>query len=186
MSSFGVLALAVVGDRGQADELADAILDYLDEDSLRRANGAEDVDYGRAGLGHGAADGPFQTVDELRRVLGMRREWFEEMRNAVTVFSATGKIDMAMARPLVVQAVTGSNSEEAERLVAERLATFTKNEIPEIEIARIRVIAQTQSGSRFSRVVVVALTGDESAPYSILDWREGVGSVPRSEGELTD
>ena len=33
-------------------------------------NGAEDADYEAEGLPYGAKDGPFQSVEELRQVLG--------------------------------------------------------------------------------------------------------------------
>jgi len=166
------LALAVLGDASRADAIANAILDYRDKDDLRRLDGAEDIDYKRAGRAFGAANGPFQTVDELRRVLGMTQELFEQLRHAVTVFAEAGDIDTTMSTPLVVQAVLGISSEEAKQLVAERIENAGELNFPQIEIARIRAAAQTSSGSRYFREGVVLLKEGKGKHYAILDWRE--------------
>jgi general secretion pathway protein K len=58
-------------DAASADTIADAILDWRDADDLTQMYGAEDDDYRSAGKPYGARDGPFESVTELRQVLGM-------------------------------------------------------------------------------------------------------------------
>jgi general secretion pathway protein K len=58
-------------DPDRQSEIADAILDWRDKDSLHRLNGAEDKDYHDAGKPYGAKDSPFTSVDEIGLVLGI-------------------------------------------------------------------------------------------------------------------
>jgi general secretion pathway protein K len=61
------------GVDGQALEmLPDAIQDWRDADDLRRLHGAEKDDYAAAGKTYTPANSNFQTIEELRQVLGMR------------------------------------------------------------------------------------------------------------------
>lgn len=53
----------------EAEEIADAILDWLDPDDAHRINGAEDDYY--EDEGYEAKNGPFSTVEELLLVKGM-------------------------------------------------------------------------------------------------------------------
>jgi general secretion pathway protein K len=58
----------------EAEGLAQAILDWIDGDDLRRAQGAEAVEYRRLGLDHLPRNGPIATLEELLHVRGMTRE----------------------------------------------------------------------------------------------------------------
>jgi len=94
-------------DTEMADLLTDAILDWRDADDFRHLNGAEDSDYRIAGLPYGAKDAPFNSVDELRLVLGMSDEIFSAIQSSLTVFSGQGGVNVQHASPLVVAAATG-------------------------------------------------------------------------------
>lgn len=72
------------------ESLVDAILDWRDNDSLHRLNGAEDDAYQQAGRAYGAKDAPFTTVDELGLVLGVTSTIQTKLMPYLTV-SATGK-----------------------------------------------------------------------------------------------
>ncbi|MEL0585644.1 MAG: hypothetical protein AAES65_12300 [Candidatus Thiodiazotropha sp. (ex. Lucinoma kazani)] len=65
------LLLSIEVDDEIRDRLVGAILDWRDNDSLHRLNGAEDDDYRQAGKPYGAKDGLFTTLDETGLVLGM-------------------------------------------------------------------------------------------------------------------
>src|SRR6185503_16794369 len=56
------LLLAQGAEDARAAQLVDAILDWRDNDDLKRPNGAEDADYRAAGLKYGPTNGPFETV----------------------------------------------------------------------------------------------------------------------------
>jgi len=89
----------------QANLLVDAILDWRDTDDFRRLNGAEESDYKVAGLNHGPRDAPFETVDELRFVLGMTDELYSAIEPALTVFSGRSGVNTNAASPQVSRAI---------------------------------------------------------------------------------
>lgn len=97
---------AVFGaDRPQADRLAAAIVDWRDADNLVQVGGgAEDGDYRAAGLPYGAKDAPFETVEELRQVLGMTDALFEQAAPYLTVHTGRAVPDPAWADPPVLSA----------------------------------------------------------------------------------
>jgi len=96
---------------GVADEaaaaLADAVMDWRDADRLRRLNGAEDADYAAAGLAYGAKDARFESVAELRMVLGMTPAIFAAVRDAVTVHHRHAWVNPAVASRPVLLAMPG-------------------------------------------------------------------------------
>ncbi|MBX3586294.1 MAG: general secretion pathway protein GspK [Ramlibacter sp.] len=59
-------------DEAKATSLAEALLDYRDEDNLRRLNGAEDVEYSLAGVPAALRNRDLLDPFEVRRVLGWR------------------------------------------------------------------------------------------------------------------
>ena len=110
---LSALFIAAGLDRNEAAALADAIADYRDTDSLRRLNGVEDEDYRRAGLAFGAADQPFATVDELRRVMGMTEVIYDAVKDAVTIHSRHRAPDMTTAPALVRAAMRGDAGDQS-------------------------------------------------------------------------
>jgi hypothetical protein len=68
----------MMGDNFQheADAVSDCILDWRDEDSLTRMNGAEEKDYEARGLPYRPANGPFNAMSELLLVIGVTPDMF--------------------------------------------------------------------------------------------------------------
>jgi hypothetical protein len=60
----------------EAEQLADAILDWRDPDDLTRTNGAEADDYEARGLDYKPSNGPFNLLTELLLVRGVTGELF--------------------------------------------------------------------------------------------------------------
>jgi hypothetical protein len=60
----------------EAEQLADAILDWRDPDDLTRTNGAEADDYEARGLDYKPSNGPFNLLTELLLVRGVTAELF--------------------------------------------------------------------------------------------------------------
>lgn len=86
---FERLMLALGLDESRARQLAGAIQDWRDTDTLVVAGGgAEDRDYAAAGLPYGAKDAPFATVQELQQVLGMDFDTYRLLVPHVTVHAA--------------------------------------------------------------------------------------------------
>jgi len=90
-----------------SDALTDTILDWRDNDHLRRLHGAEDADYRRAGFSHEVKDAPFDTVDELRQVMGMTPEIFARVREGFTVHTGKADINPQYAPLVVLRAIPG-------------------------------------------------------------------------------
>lgn len=119
-------------------QIADAILDWRDEDNLTLLNGAEDDDYRAAGRSYGAADRPYQSVEELQQVLGVTPAIYaklspylrvdDTMADPYAAFSAgststaggSASINEAFAAAPVLAALHGYSLEDAERVVEQR------------------------------------------------------------------
>lgn len=109
-------------DQGQADAIADAILDWRDTDDLLSPNGAEDPDYKAAGYDYGAKDAPFDTVSELQQVMGVTAELYERLAPAFTIYSGQPTPNVAFAPFEVLRAFIGMNDELARMLIDARHA----------------------------------------------------------------
>ena len=79
------LFVAVGVDPERSAELADAVVDFRDEDGDKRRQGAEEHDYAAAGLPYGPKNGSFELVDELIYVLGMTPELYRKVAPLVSV-----------------------------------------------------------------------------------------------------
>jgi len=120
-------------DTDQQEELADAILDWRDRDTLARLDGAEEEYYLGLAIPYRPKDGPFDSVDELMAVRGMTRELFfgseevvfgedEEpipLRDVFSVFNRTGNINLRTAPPAVLRALLGGEEEDAVQEILE-------------------------------------------------------------------
>lgn len=65
-------------DFGTARELSSMLLDWIDADDSRRLNGAESEDYLRRNPPYRAANGPLQSLEELRLLEIWEDEFFDE------------------------------------------------------------------------------------------------------------
>ncbi len=195
------LFIAAGLERADAQGLADAVMDYRDPDDLRRLNGAEDDDYRAAGLAFGAKDARFESVDELRRVLGMTEEVFAMVAGALTVHGKR-RVKTAVATPLARAAMSGdgalgdratplagaaagdSGERVARSLSPTPFAPATPGAVPARRGARaagrntytIRAEAVTDSGAVFVRQAIVRPTVTRERPYTVLEWKQGARS----------
>lgn len=65
-------------DFGTARELSSMLLDWIDPDDAKRLNGAESEDYLRRNPPYRAANGPLQSLEELRLLEVWEDEFFDE------------------------------------------------------------------------------------------------------------
>ena len=93
-------------DYALADRLTQAIIDWRDQDELPRLNGAEREEYEQAGAPVLPANRPFAEVSELKYVLGMTKEIFEQMEPYLTTVSS-GRINVNAAPEPVLAALPG-------------------------------------------------------------------------------
>jgi general secretion pathway protein K len=174
----------------ESDALTDAILDWRDEDDLRRLNGAEDADYRDAGLPYGAKNAPFDTVEELQQVLGMTLALFSRVEPALTVYSQQAGVDMTTAPAEVLRALPGMDPDAVEAILAARVAGAQQGAKSEPAVAgdagtgrpaiglagrvyTVRARVRTEKGAVFIRDAIVRLTGNAEKPYWIHAWKQG-------------
>jgi len=170
---------AVLGAAGADDalrlDLADAILDWRDKDTLRRLHGAEDTDYRHADLDWGSRDGPFASVDELRYVLGMTHELFVRLAPYLTVHSGKNDVNLKYAPAWLFSALTSREREVPESLVVED----TQAGGP----FHITAWATSNRGARASVEAVLGIARTGEAPYKILSWHEPARSRKMPPGQ---
>ncbi len=94
-SLFGQSPLA--DDDKQQAKLIAAILDWRDTDDLVHTDGAEKQEYQDANLTYQPTNKPFQTLDELRLVLGMDEATFQWLQPLVTVYSGQPQVNAQQA-----------------------------------------------------------------------------------------
>ncbi len=178
----GLLLTSGIGEP-EAGYLLEAIMDWRDRDHDRRVNGAEDEDYLGAGLDHGAKDGPFNSVEELRQTLGMTAEIFAAIEPALTVYSHQPGINPALAPPEVLRAIPGISETDISALLGSRereiedgmllTAGADNSFLTQVRGQTIRVVSTGSAGeNRVLLDVTVLLSRNPDAPFSILAWRE--------------
>ena len=186
------LFLSVGLDEDASAALVDAIVDFRDEDDLRRLNGAEDRDYAATGLPWGAKDAPFEAIEELQRVLGMTPVLYEAVAPALTVHTGKKRIDPKSMPREVLLALPGSAAESVDAYLAARAAApegagpafpgakgFTARS--RRRIYTIRAEARTESGAIFVREAVVRLTRGPNQPFQVRAWKQGERPAARHE-----
>src|SRR5258706_14843407 len=117
----GLFVSAGVAD-DEAVKLVDAILDWRDADSLKRPNGAEEPEYRAAGLSYRPANAPFQAIEELQLVLGMRPDIYRRIAPSITVFSRQPGVNPQLASREVLLALPGVTTELVDDYIARREA----------------------------------------------------------------
>lgn len=85
--------------------LADAVVDWIDNDDIPRAGGAESAYYLSLPYAYRAKNDLFDTLDELRLVRGMTPERFEKIRPFATIYSS-GKVNINTAPKEVLMALS--------------------------------------------------------------------------------
>ena len=110
------------GDKDTATRVADAVLDWRDENSLRRPHGAEDREYRSAGREAGAADAPFAHISELRELLPVDAALYHRLRDLVTVTTGRPAPEARLAAAPLERAMLGKDAEQQEEHEASLLA----------------------------------------------------------------
>jgi general secretion pathway protein K len=167
---------------GRAQQLAGAIADWRDPDSLKQpSGGAETADYQAAGLPYGARNGRFETLGELQRVLGMDAELYERMEPMLTLYSRQSRPDPRFAAGPVLNAL----GLDAERLLAEReRAEAAGDENVTGALAsgsgtysiESRALDERGRVSVLRAVVRMGAAGTPGTTYTVLRWEQGMAA----------
>jgi general secretion pathway protein K len=182
----------------EASKLLDAILDWRDPDSLKRPNGAEESDYQAAGLPYKPANAPFQAIEELQLVLGMRPEIYRRIAPSITVFSRQAGVNPQLATREVLLAIPGLTTELVDEYVARREAARAAGlPLPPFSqagvvgsgytmVATIRAEARLEDGTVFAREAVAVLRPSPRKAVSFLAWRESTAALDGDPNATTN
>lgn len=169
----------------EAAALTDALMDWKDPDTLKRLRGAEEPEYLAAGLGYKPANAPFQSIEELRLVLGMTPALYQRLAPLITIYSRQPGINSAIAGREVLRALPGvTEAQIDEFLVRRETARANKQPIPVFpspfatsfsatNIAQVRVEAALDDGSTLVREATVLRLPNPKRSFTYLRWREG-------------
>ncbi|MAF84066.1 MAG: general secretion pathway protein GspK [Chromatiales bacterium] len=179
----GLLATTNLDDLDR-QALVDAILDWRDADDMQRLFGAEDGDYQSAGRAYGAKDLPFDSVDELKLVLGMSNEIFQQVQSALTVHSRQAGVDLSAASRQVLLAVPGTTAEQVDQFLVLREEhrlndlpppppplTDKRYRVKNNRIFNIHAEARMPDGVLAHITATVELLRTRKTPYTILHWQ---------------
>lgn len=168
-----------------AAAVVDAILDWRDRDDLRRPNGAEEPEYRAAGRKYRPTNGPFESVGELRLVLGMSPATYDRIAGSLTVYSRQAGINPATASRDVLLALPNATPEMVDAYLAQRQDALAANlPVPVFPAAqsfatgaiprwRIHAEAVLPDGVTFVRDAVVTPSSDPRRGLVALLWQEG-------------
>ena len=181
------LSLGIADD--EATKLVDAILDWRDPDSLKRPNGAEEPDYRAAGLDYKPANAPFQAIEELQLVLGMRPDIYRRVAPSITVFSRQPGVNPQLASREVLLALPGVTTEAVDEYLVLREAARARGQpLPPFAqagaysssytmVATVRSEARLEDGTVFSREAVVLLRPTPRKVVTYVAWRESTAGT---------
>jgi general secretion pathway protein K len=174
--------------QGLADDeaagIVDAILDWRDPDSFKRPNGAEEAEYSAAGLPYRPANAPFQAIEELQLVLGMRPEIYRRVAPLITVFSRQPGINPQLATREVLLALPGMTSDTVDEYLVRREAAREQGlPLPPFPqagaytasytmVATVRSEARLDDGTVFAREAVVLIRPTPRKVATYVAWRE--------------
>jgi general secretion pathway protein K len=167
-------------DEDQSETMTDRVLDWRSPTDLKHLHGATSADYAAAGYPYRPRHGPFQTVEELKLVMGMTPTLFARVRPALTVYTKRPMFDPNTAPKEALLALPGNDEARVENILAERAQNPGETSNPAGTISpsmglggRTFTIAMetTLLHKRFTKNAIIELTGDNNRPYFILAWR---------------
>lgn len=177
----GLLREAGVDERKRA-ALVDAIIDWRDQDGLRRLHGAEDPEYERSGRDYGAKDARFEAIEELQLVLGISPSLYRRLEPWITIYSGS-VVNREAASREVLLALPGASPESVDAYIGRRKqaalgATRQRGGIAKFSgrqagVYRITSAASIENGALVRVSAVVRLTPRSGAEVAVLDWKTG-------------
>jgi len=156
--------------RDQLETIVDSILDWMDEDDIRRLKGAENDFYEKLDPPYQSKDGPFDSVLELLLVQGVTEDifWGYEgedgfvpgLVDLVTVYQSKPVININTAPGPVLEAVLGVGASTVEAILHSRDAGSSSG-----TPSSLKTLSTSQAGMpmvTFSRNFGVTSTGTVS------------------------
>jgi len=162
--------------------LADAIMDYRDDDDTRRPQGAEREQYSAAGR-PGPKNALFSVVEEIEQVLGFDADLAARLRPHITVYTGQPGIDTTSAsRELLTILARGLGQESGPaQSEAGDQTSEERGPLPGLPFMgaqgrrffSLHAEAVSEAGT-FVRDAVIELGQNRARPYTFLRWHRGV------------
>jgi general secretion pathway protein K len=174
------LLFAVFAANGWAEPdaraMAARIIDWRDPDDTPGPGGAESPQYVAAHLPYGPRNAPFESVAELRQVLGSERI-NDELFDAFTVYSHTPGVVESAAPAVVKRALAWADARQlaGHQWLSGGTASAGANGAVILvgEVIRLRACSQLQqSSARKCRLALVRLTGAAARPIQVFAWQD--------------
>lgn len=194
------LFLNVLGDEKAAARFADVILDWRDQDNLKRTNGAEIDEYRAAKRMPRPQNRPFLIPDELAGVLGMTPEIFARIEPLITVWSGQDGIDPMKASPEMLRMLFQGDEKRVMEILQARAQAAAEGRTPALTILPQPGFNFTSATDSAQRIMVETSINSEPGPslevvtrreaampgktFGIASWRiltaaPGVSPTPR-------
>jgi len=144
--------------------------------------------YQTAGRRYGPRGGPFQHPGELWLVLGLPEALVDRAMPLVTVYNGLAQINVLDAPPDVIAALPGMTPDRLHAFLAQRQATPQNGQIllallgesashasaDPTKAVRVTVRVSFDNGRQISSEVVIFVTDNDTEPYRVLSWRDGM------------
>ena len=124
-------------DMSKATHLAQSIMDWRDADSIPRPSGAERDAYIKAGMLALPANAPFRDVDDLRDVMGMTPEIYEQAAPYLTT-RGSGLVNINTAPVPVLRALPGMTDQTLNMILMMRSQGRRINSLGDVFMAETR------------------------------------------------
>jgi len=162
----------------QSEALAGAIADWRDEDDLVRLHGAEDEDYFAAGLAYGAADRAFTSVSELRKVLGMEGNIYQQIEADVTIYSKSPGVNPKVAPLSVLLAISDLDLSALQHYIAERRRTHRAGlPLPPVPLIEQSFLADDEGGIFSLTALATTAQGSVGGQRVVFELIEKAGKI---------
>jgi general secretion pathway protein K len=155
---LAALMSAVGAQPSQAASVSRAMLDWRQSDENNKNDTERKIaQYRSARLDYAPPGAPFESLDEIQRVIGMTPDLYRRLKPNLSIYQ-TGDPDISVASPAVAKALRTLN-----------LPPQPPNgDVTQIVSIVARVV--TDRGGHFLRRAVVRIDPPESGTYGILAW----------------
>ena len=182
-----LMSFSPLTDERDQLRLVGAILDWRDQDDIPSNDGAEYEQYSQQGLNYGPRNKAFQSINELKLLIGMNDTVYNWLSPLVTVFSGQPKVDLRVATKDVLQVLPELDQSTINDFVMSRLENIKQGLPPpnlpldatgsappsgEQQLGTVTIIAEAFIDEGGSAVIKAVLRPNGiNQPFQIFDWQ---------------
>ena len=160
------LLRAVGTDPENAHHIAEAIGDWVGSSPKPKTPDVLKAEYQSAGRDYAPPGAPFETIDELARVLGMTSEIYAALRPHLTLYGPA-EPELTTTDPVVAAALAQ---------IPQLAQAATPAVAPQQDSMTVRIIANAAGlgNARASRTAIVRIGSSSPQGYAVLAWRNSL------------